>query len=68
MEIDENLIVVDGKTIGVFNVYDITGVVRTLTSDESVQKVLLTGANTILEILQNAVDQCLISSFQIAHF
>lgn len=67
MEINQDEVVIDGKKIGTYDLYDTTGLVRILTSDESLQEVLLTGSQTILEVLQNSVDQCLIDSFQIVH-
>lgn len=67
MEINQDEVVIDGKRIGRYDLYDTTGLVRILTSDERTQKILLTGSQTILEVLHNSVDQRLIDSFQIVH-
>lgn len=68
MKINENEIIVNGQKIGVYDLYEIDRLVRTLTPNEAVQEVLQQGADTVLEVLQNATDQRLVSSFQIAHF
>lgn len=67
MEINQDEIIVNGKKIGTYDLYEIDRLVCTLTSDIATQEVLLTGAHTVLEVLQNATDQRLISSFQIVH-
>lgn len=67
MKINENQIVVNDQPIGVYDLYDVTGLVCNLTSDKSMQEVILTGANDVLEVLQNAVDQQAINSFRIEH-
>lgn len=67
MKINENQIVVNGQPIGVYDLYETERLVCNLTSDKSMQEVLLTGTQTILEVLQNSVDQRLVSSFRIEH-
>lgn len=67
MKINEDLIVVNGKEIGTYDLYDTNRLIRDLTSDKSMQEVLLTGTQTILEVLQNSVDQRVIASFEIIH-
>lgn len=67
MEINQDEVVIDGKEIGVYDLYDTTGLVRILTSDECTQEILQQDADTILEVLHNAVDQRVIASFQIVH-
>lgn len=67
MEINKNLIIVNNREIGLYDLYDITGLVKRLTPDSATQEVLLTGASTVLEILHSAVDQRIITSFEIIH-
>ena len=67
MEINKNLIIVNNREIGEYDLYDVSRLVCTLTPSESLQETLLTGASTLLEVLQNAADQRVISSFQIVH-
>lgn len=67
MEINEDTVFADEQEIGTYDLYDTTGLVRTLTPNEVVQEILQQDADTILEVLHSAVDQRVIASFQIVH-
>lgn len=67
MEINRDEVVIDGTSIGEYDLYDTNRLIRDLTPDEQLQKLLLQDSQTTLEILHNAADQRVISSFQIVH-
>lgn len=67
MEINKNLIIVNNREIGEYDLYDVSRLVCTLTPSESLQEVLQQGANDVLEVLQNSVDQRVITTFAIVH-
>lgn len=67
MEINEDLIIVNGKEIGTYDLYEIDRLATVLTSDSVTQEAIQQGASTVLEILHSAVDQRVIASFQIVH-
>ena len=67
MKINENHIVVNGQLIGTYDLYDANRLACRLTSDKATQEAIQQGANTTLEVLHNALDYRIVTSFEIIH-